>query len=296
MDNVGATETDYAAITKEWIEMDGKQFYSISYKTKASAPKANIVAIHGFGENISRYAHVFKYFAEAGYNVHGFDQRGFGRTGRKNGPLGHSGNLAQIHLDITQYANRVKENGVPSILFGHSMGGLRVLNYAADPVLASNFVGVIASASAIKPHKSIAPGPLLYYSASALATVLPKMQMASNLDVNKISRDPAVIQDYKADPYNYDIGSLQTLKDMLQSGDAMAKSKAKNIQIPILIAHGDADEITCPETSKLVYEKISSPKKALKLWPGLFHEIHNEPEKNEVLKCYVEWMDEHVTA
>jgi alpha-beta hydrolase superfamily lysophospholipase len=32
----------------------------------------------------------------------------------------------------------------------------------------------------------------------------------------------------------------------------------------------------------------------LRLWEGLFHEIHNEPEQGQVIQSMIAWMDEQL--
>ena len=65
---------------------------------------------------------------------------------------------------------------------------------------------------------------------------------------------------------------------------------------PLLIMHGKADPITYASGSadfaKLAGENNKDV--TLKLWDGLYHEIHNEPEQAEVFKVMIEWLDKHL--
>jgi len=86
-----------------------------------------VVFCHGFGEHINRYCHVFEKFAEAGIEVYGYDQRGFGRTGKKNNNLGVTGGWGISCSDITDALRKQRKQGIPQFLMGHSMvSSLRV--------------------------------------------------------------------------------------------------------------------------------------------------------------------------
>ena len=61
---------------------------------------------------------------------------------------------------------------------------------------------------------------------------------------------------------------------------------------PILRLYGHL-LATDPETF-LVAERAGSKDKTLKLYDGLFHEIFNEPERDDVLNDVVTWLDKHV--
>ena len=68
-----------------------------------------------------------------------------------------------------------------------------------------------------------------------------------------------------------------------------ALENSAKLEIPLLLMHGSADQITDPEGSRQFYE--SNPKKhTFKIWEGLYHEIHNEPEKEEVFEYLINWI------
>ena len=54
--------------------------------------------------------------------------------------------------------------------------------------------------------------------------------------------------------------------------------------------HGEKDKLTNPEGSKLVHELAGSTDKTLTIYPGLFHEIFNEPEQDQVLSDVTTWL------
>jgi alpha-beta hydrolase superfamily lysophospholipase len=63
------------------------------------------------------------------------------------------------------------------------------------------------------------------------------------------------------------------------------------MSLPVLFMHGTADQLTPPEGSRDLYERVASPDKTLKLYDGLYHEILNEPERDEVIGDIAAWLD-----
>jgi len=227
--------------------------------------------------------------------VVGHDQRGFGKTGRKNGPLGHSDGYDKVLGDIDIIGRRIRIEGVPHFVFGHSMGGGIALVYGHLHGKQENIRGVISSAPAIKADPSVEPHPILISVLSFVSHIVPTFKMSLNLPVDALCRDPAVIEEYKASQYNYDIGTLSTLRDMLQNAKKLLNDWAKVYTMPFLLAHGENDTTTSPQSSKEFFGKVpESTDKTLRIWNGLVHELHNEPEKWEVIQEYVDWITKRI--
>jgi alpha-beta hydrolase superfamily lysophospholipase len=66
------------------------------------------------------------------------------------------------------------------------------------------------------------------------------------------------------------------------------------IKLPILIMHGSVDRLSDPAGSKLLYERVSSKDKTLKLYDGFYHEIFNEPEHKQVMADVETWLAAHI--
>ena len=125
---------------------DGVQFYFQSWQPETPA-KAIACLVHGLGEHSGRYAHVGAALNVAGYALLGFDLRGHGKSG---GPRGHTPSYETLMDDIGRLLAEARQRypGQPQFLYGHSLGGNLVLNYALrrKPGLA----GVIATSPAIR--------------------------------------------------------------------------------------------------------------------------------------------------
>ena len=58
--------------------------------------------------------------------------------------------------------------------------------------------------------------------------------------------------------------------------------------------HGEDDRLTSPEGSREFFAHVGSADKTLKIYPGLYHEIFNEPEKDAVLAEMTDWLETHL--
>ena len=126
-----------------------------------------------------------------------------------------------------------------------------------------------------------------------MRAVLPKMGMMS-LEADQISRDPAVVADYIADPLVYNGKITAALGMELLSAMDDAIEGAQHITLPVYIAHGEADVMAMPDGSRTFFQALGSQDKTLDWWPDLYHEIFNEPESEAVMARFAEWLEAHL--
>lgn len=252
-------------------------------------PKAVILLVHGLGEHSGRYEYrqLAQDLNKAGYSVTSFDQRGGGKS---EGLVAHIDRFTQLTDDLAMVSKVEKPKDVPFILLSHSLGGLIATRYLIDHS-DHPFELAIFSAPAVKADDSMAP--ILRKIAPIVSKFFPKLP-AAKLAQNMISKDPAVRDRYQSDPLIYK-GKVrarkgyETMKSM-----AYVLDKFDRINIPVLIMHGADDKITDPIGSQLLYDGVSSRDKTLKYFDGLYHEIFNEPERNEVIDFTIDWIEERL--
>jgi len=268
---------------------DGISFYVQGWEPD-SQPKAVVVLVHGLGEHTGRYIHVGKALTDAGYVLVGFDLRGHGKSG---GARGHFPSLDVVTQDIRQFFQFVSQRypNLPQFLYGHSLGGLLSLAYAVQNKAALKGVLVTGSAlrSALQEQKA------KIAMAKILGTLMPAMTIPSGLDATTISRDKVVVDKYVHDPLVHDKTSLGLGKSALTAID-ICFARARDFAYPLLIMHGKADKLTYASGSE-DFARLAGEKNkdvTLKIWDGLYHEIHNEPEQAEVFKVMTEWLDKHL--
>ena len=269
----------------KWEGNDGITFFMQGWEPDTD-PKALIALVHGLGEHTGRYIHVGQAMAAAGYALAGFDLRGHGKSG---GARGHSSSLSAYMQDIRQFlelmAQRYAE--LPRFLYGHSLGGLLSLSYALQ--YGADLQGVIVTGAALRSSLQEQKAKLMM--AKLLGTFMPTMTIQSGLDPTTISRDQGVVNAYVSDKLVHYSTSLGFGKAALSAID-LCFARAGEFTSPLLIMHGTADKLTYPSGSEDFARLASEHNKdvTLKLWDGLYHELHNEPEKAEVFKVMVEWV------
>ena len=248
-------------------------------------PKAIICMVHGHGEHIERYQHLAKVFNEADYTFIGFDHRGHGKS---EGKRGHTPSYETLLDDIESFLAEISEYypSQPLILYGHSMGGNLVLNYTLRRK--PKVKGVIATGPWLK--LAFEPSAIQVFLGKTMDKIYPAFIQNSGLNTSALSHDPEIVHAYENDPLVHDKISARLFVAMYESG-LWALEHAKEFPLPLLLMHGGADQITSAQASREFAEKVGSDI-TLKIWDNLYHEIHNEPEKADIFKTIINWVDE----
>ncbi|MCI0551358.1 MAG: lysophospholipase [Anaerolineae bacterium] len=274
----------------KWEGSDGVPFYIRGWEPNNKNPKALLALIHGLGEHTGRYIHAGKTMTDAGYALVGFDLRGHGKSG---GPRGHFPSLNAIMQDIRQFFKFLVQRypDIPHFLYGHSLGGLLSLTYALQYNTGLN--GVMVTGAGLRSPLQEQKGKLAMVN--TLGTLLPAITVPSGLDPTTISRDADVVKKYNNDPLVHDKTSLGLGKSAIKAIE-FCFTHAQEFKPPLLIMHGAADKLTYPSGSEDFARLAGENNKdvTLKLWDGLYHEVHNEPEKAEVFKVMIDWLEKRL--
>lgn len=263
----------------------GETIFWKSWKPETD-PVAVVVVAHGFGEHIGRYANLVDALVPHGYAVYGPDHRGHGRS------TGHRALIDKHEYlldDLDQvFAKAAAEHpNLPVFLLGHSMGG----NIALASALRnqSRLRGLVLSGPLASNHGIPKPLQVL---ASILGRIAPKLAV-TKLSAAAVSRDPAVVAAYENDPLVFH-GKMPagTGYALIKTSKGFA-GRLPSLTIPLLVVHGSADALVSVECGKLAHRLAGSPDKTLNVYEGLFHEVFNEPEHEQVLADVRTWLDAH---
>lgn len=248
--------------------------------------KATIVHVHGLGEHSGRHTHVTSALVDSGYAVENVDLRGHGRSpgGRGHTPFAPTMDDLEAALDDAQ--TRVPD--VPRFLYGHSLGGLLVLTYCLKRNPDLN--GVVCTSAGLR--SPVLEQRLKITAAKALGSVLPSLSMPTGLDDSGLSRDPAVLEAYRADPLVHDRASFALGRDAA-IGAEWALANAAQLRVPVLLIHGSDDQVTYASGTEQ-FARAATGDVTVTIYDGLLHETHNEPEKATVLADIVAWLDAHL--
>lgn len=278
-------------VVEEWFIMpDGVEIFTKRWKSIIEPPIATIVFLHGFGDHVNRYSHVFAKFASKGIEAFGWDQRGFGKTAVRHKNRGQTGGWKVIAGDITTFLISNRRSGIPQFLFGHSMGGCIATMYAASGLERNKLAGVVLSSPliAMAPQSRVSKPVVIL--GIVLSKAMPTLPIPINLDKKFISRNPKEIERYENDPLVHPLGCLRGLADLLNGSRLVFKGKYKNITQPIYITFGTGDGITDCNSARDLFQKLPSQDKTWREWPGFYHEMHYEDERDLVIDDYLSWV------
>jgi alpha-beta hydrolase superfamily lysophospholipase len=247
----------------------------------ARDPWASLLIIHGLGEQSGRYERVGEHFAAAGIEAFAYDHRGNGGSGVRACDIDQ---WSTYHDDLEERlaAVRAASDGRPVVLYAHSMGGLIAAGYLLS--------------DRPRPDMTVLTAPGLDSTLSAwkqrlapiVGRILPTLSIPNGVPAETLSRDPEVGARAKADPLNGRTSTARFGAEALAE-QARVRQRARSIGGPTLVLHGLDDRLVPPAASA-VFE--GAPGVERRLYPGLRHELHNEPEGPAVLDDIVAWIRE----
>ncbi len=256
-------------------------FYQSWFPNKK--PLALLAIVHGFSDHSGRYDHLVTGMLRRDFAVLALDLRGHGRS---PGARGHINSFSEYRQDVHAFTRLISQKApdAPLFLFGHSMGGLIVLDYGLH--YPENLAGVIASA----PHLADPPiSPALAKIGQIMSRVWPGLTLNVGLDDKGLSRDPAVVEAYRSDPLVHGKGTPR-LSAELATAVVETQANAAKFQPPLLIFHGDADTLTSPEASRRFFDNVQIENKAYLSYYGGYHEAHNDIHRERVIAEIGQWL------
>jgi acylglycerol lipase len=250
-------------------------------KDAVENPKALIVIAHGLCEHLNRYDYFTRKLNENGYSVYRYDQRGHGKS---EGKKVFYSDFNEMPDDADVFVNLAREesNGKKVFLFGHSMGGETVALYGTK--YPGKVDGIITS------------GALTHYNNPLMGDKLPidapVDTYVSNSLGNGVCSDLKVIDAYINDPLVEKQISVGLI-NQIYKGVQWLKDNVENFIDSVLILHGANDGLVSVKDSLEFYEEIKSNDKSLRIYANLFHEILNEPCKDEIINDILLWLGKH---
>ena len=244
-------------------------------------PKAIVVIAHGYAEHSGRYDHVGTALAEAGFSAWALDHFGHGLS--QGDERGNPGATEDVIADMDEFVTLASaaNPGLPVFLIGHSMGGMLAVAYTEEHQ--DRLTGVVVTGAAVVISDMIMG--LLELDEIPAVSLAPF-----------VSRDPVVVQAYDDDPLNYH-GAMP--RDMLAQAPERIERVRSNfgkISVPILVMHGEHDGLAPMQAAIDIIAGVTSGDRTLRIWPSLYHEIFNEPEKDAVISETLRWITERLPA
>ena len=271
--------------TFERKSSDGTKLFFQTWRPNQE-PRGVICMVHGLGEHLGRYAHWADMFTQSNYALIGYDLRGHGKS---DGQRGHVLTFEEYVKDTDLLIQETEQRypGIPRYLYGHSLGAIIAILYILrrKPQFSGAVISALSNRTSLQEQKA------KVLLSKILGTVVPKMTISSGLVPSTISRDPEVVSRYISDPLVHDKVTLGWGKSALQTIE-WNELHANEWVIPVLIMHGELDQLGYPKGSE-IFANLIKGDCTLKIWQGLYHELHNEPEKDMVFEFTMNWLEAH---
>ena len=246
----------------------------------AGEPWASVLVVHGLGEHSGRYEHVGDQMAGDGLDVTSYDHRGMGASGGRPGDVEC---WSRYHDDLGERLADVRAAAGPSpvVLYGHSLGGLIAAGYLLSDRPKPDLAVLTSPAldSALPGWKKRLAGPL--------ARLAPTFAIANGIDGTTLSRDPSVAARTVDDPFCVKRSTARFGAEALEEQARVRAAAPGGFGIPTLVLHGEDDGLVPASASKVL---ATAPGVERRTYPGLRHELHNEPEGPAVIDEIIAWI------
>lgn len=272
-------------IATDGLRLQG-QFWPV-----AGATHGTVLVVHGLGEHIGRYAVLAGHLNAWGWQVVGYDLRGHGRSDGPRGALARGDDLLR---DLALAVDAVRAAGPgPLVLLGHSMGGLLAARFVAESLQAAPAPWRRAVDALVLSSPALDPGMNAFQKLllGVLGPLAPGLAVGNGLKPSWISRDPSVVAAYVGDPQVHDRVTPRLVRFLLEGGEAV-RAVAPRWTVPTLLLWAGADRCVAPAGSAAFAASAPPGVVRSREFPALFHEIFNEPEKEEVFTVLGAWLAE----
>jgi len=273
----------------EYVGYDGTKMFLRAWLPDAE-PRALVIGIHGLGSHSGLMSFHGENFAAKGMAFFVPDLRGFGNN---PGLKGHVEKFDEYIEDMNSLVAQLKDRmpNKPTYMFGHSLGGLHVIRYAAT--YPDELDGIIIPCPAVSERLEVSAG--LRIMAKLLSKLNIKKTFNNGLNFDLLSRNPEVVRRNREDPLRVDAVTPRFAVEGLAARVEGAKLGPK-ITLPVLEQQAGDDLILIPEENKAFFDTIASSDKTFKLYPGLYHDPFEEPGGDEFVADMFSWLEEKLPS
>ena len=273
--------------TSGWIESGDGTRLRWRRRTAGCAAQAVLLFVHGLAEHSGRYFHVLDHFAARGFDCWALDYRGHGQS---PGQRVHVDRFGEFDEDVAAVRHLAATAcpGLPLVLVGHSQGGLLVLRQAlAEP---QGLAGIIVSSPFLGIHPDSKPPAALQVVANIVSTFAKKLMFSKVADPALLSRQPGIAEAYVADPLVSSTVSARWFTEVVRA-QAEARAGAAGLAVPALIMQSGDDRLADPAATRAWAANAPAQLVEYVEWDGFYHEMFNEPEREQVFARMERWLD-----
>ncbi|MBU8879834.1 alpha/beta hydrolase [Bacillus sp. FJAT-29790] len=252
--------------------------------------KAVIVIIHGAMEHHRRYGWLIEMWRLSGFHVIMGDLPGQGMTTRSR--RGHIDAFDEYIFEVKDWIQAAYQFDLPVFLLGHSMGGLIAIRLLQEERL--NLKGVILSSPCLGLAAS--PSKVLDIISLGLNIVMPSLRMKSGISVDMATRNKDVRDADSNDTLYVTKVSIRWYREIVKAIKLGFANLNKIQDVPLLVMQGGDDKIVNKITVSDWFNQAPFSEKRFKEWPKCYHEIFNEPERDDVFEYAKDFVDSQLKA
>ncbi|MBN8235566.1 lysophospholipase [Halobacillus kuroshimensis] len=243
-------------------------------KLESTRDRATIILVHGAFEHKGRYKELADRFRQDGFSVIYGDLPGQGLSDGKKGHIRSFGDYVETIQSWYEQADPDKK----IFLLGHSMGGLAVIRFMEEKQ--PQLDGVILSSPAVQiRNKTTRPLEALSYLMNVFT---PSLRMKAGQNPENVTRNQIKVEEFRQDPLVIDKVSVRWYREFQKAGSRAFQQVNRFPDVPLLVMQAEEDLLVDPARTKEWFNHVDTSEKSYKLWPGLYHEIFNEPENDQV--------------
>lgn len=272
--------------TYTWHQKAGQEIFAQRW-IPDTAPKAIYCIIHGQSDHSSRFTTMAEYMVSNGYAAYAADLIGHGKSGGKRGHMLHFDEYLETVSALIDLAKN-EYPALPVFLYGQSMGGNVVINYAFKHD--ARIKAYIASSPWVRlafepPAWKVALGKMM-------RSIYPALSQPTGLNTKHLSHDVAIVTAYEKDPLVHGKITASAFFETLQAGKHIP-DQAQLLDKPLLIMHGTGDQLTsCPASQ--AFAAMRPDLITHIAFDGWYHELHNEPEKVKIFSEIASFMQKQL--
>jgi alpha-beta hydrolase superfamily lysophospholipase len=242
----------------------------------AAEPRGAALLVHGLGEHSGRYEHVARQLRDAAISTVAYDHRGFGESGGRRADVDR---FSRYVDDLEDQLAQIRTLGLPTVVIGHSLGGLISACHAVSGRPQPDRLVLSAPALALDAS------PLTEAAAKVAARIAPRVEVATPFSSDDLATDPRVGRHYDADPLVYTKLTVRLAAQMAAATE-FVRSRHDRLTTPTLVVHGSDDRLVAASASE-AFGRLPGVER--RLVPGLGHELFNEPSGPELIDDVIAW-------
>ncbi len=265
---------------------DGVQLYLASMAPPS--PKARVLVLHGYADHALRYRHVLEALAQAGYAAHALDYRGHGRaSGRRGYVRTFDDYLNDVKVALARVEASPPEG--PLFLLAHSNGAL------VAATLLEREPKAVQGAVLTGPYfrLRIVPSAFQLFQAKVVGRLIPALSVKNPVTSAMLTHDEQMREATDLDPLRHDVVTPRWFSESNAAQRALFENAAK-LTTPLLMLQGGDDPVADPSGAQDFLDVCGSPDKHLTVYPGMFHEVLNEVERDKPIAEAIAWLDQHL--